>query len=464
MLTYSFAQAGNVPKYEFLYQCIKQDIVQGKLPAGTRLPSKRAFAKNQSVSVVTVENTYAQLLAEGYIFSKPRSGFFVNPVSPPAPILQAVQVETHADTAPSAPVFADLLSNRTAQHSFPFATWAKLMREVISEQKNQLQLPSEGQGILELRQAIASYLRDFRGLLVQPEQIIVGAGTEYLYGLLIQLLGYDKTYAVEDPGYPKIRMIYQAHGVQCCPIAMDKKGLCPHALEASPAQIVHLSPAHHFPTGIVMPIGRRYEIFDWALKDAEHFIIEDEYDSEFRLTGNPIPTLASLDEAGRVIYMNTFTKSLAPTIRIGYMVLPMALLRKFQERLGFYACTVSNFEQYTLARFIQKGYFEKHINRMRNRYRALRDQLIQSIRKEFLPEGGRIQEEEAGLHFLLHLKTFGPDEALVQRAAQKGLRVACLSQYYAQTPLEPTHTLLLNYSGLEQEKIPAVVERLKAIL
>ncbi len=462
MLTYSLKEAGNTAKYEFLYRSIKDDILKGKLTEGMRLPSKRSFSKHLNVSVVTVENAYAQLLAEGYIYAKPRSGFFVSG-GIPGPVGPVPRMEETAAQPEERALLADLTSNRIDPRRFPFATWARLMREVISEESEALMTPAEGQGVKVLREAIAGHLLAFRGLSVRPEQIIVGAGTEYLYGLLIQLFGHDTVYAVEDPGYPTIRMIYQAHGVQCLPVPVDEKGLEPRALEAGGAEIVHLSPSHHFPTGVVMPVGRRYELFAWAQREPGRYIIEDDYDSEFRLSGNPIPPMAALDAHDKVVYMNTFTKSLAPAFRISYMVLPPALLREFTRRLGFYACTVSNFEQYTLARFIQKGYFEKHINRMRNRYRVLRDQLLRRIREGPLAGWGTVQEE-AGLHFLLQVPTERSDTELMQSALRQGVRISCLSRYYARPETGLPHMLLVNYSGLDENRIEAAVSALERCL
>ena len=211
---------------------------------------------------------------------------------------------------------------------------------------------------------------------VSPEQIVVGAGTDYLYGLLIQLLGHDKIYGMEEPGYQKISEVYQSHNVLCLHIPLDRQGICIDKLNASGADIVHISPSHHFPTGIITPISRRYELLGWASASDSHYIIEDDYDCEFRFMGKPIPSLQSIDVMDKVIYMNTFTKTLASTIRISYMVLPKHLMARFQQNLGFYACTVSNFEQYTLTRFIQEGHFERHINRMRNFYHSQRDLLL----------------------------------------------------------------------------------------
>jgi GntR family transcriptional regulator/MocR family aminotransferase len=334
------------------------------------------------------------------------------------------------------------------------------MKEVMSDCSSELLTPSPAAGILELREAIARHLSDFRGMKVLPEQIIVGAGTEYLYGLLIQLFGTDQTFAVEDPGYSKIRMIYESHGVDCLCLPLDNEGIHMAALSACNADILHLSPSHHYPTGIVTPVSRRYELLGWASKEPSRYIIEDDYDSEFRLLGKPIPSLQSIDVMNKVIYMNTFTKSLAPTIRISYMVLPLPLMEQFNRRLGFYSCTVSNFEQYTLARFIREGHFEKHINRMRIYYRNQRDFLISAIKKSPLDALVTIQEKDAGLHFLMKVDTSMSDEQLTQKAKEAGLKITCLSQYYFHRDIAVNHTLVINYSALKTDTIAKAVELL----
>ena len=357
--------------------------------------------------------------------------------------------------------FADFISNRTSHANFPFSIWAKLTREVLAGEDSTLLLPPPAGGIMELRKAIADQLYQFRGIDVSPEQIIIGAGTEYLYGLLIQLFGNEAVYAIEDPGYQKIAQIYTSHGVDLCYIPMDEGGVCTGVLEDSGADILHLSPSHHFPTGRVTPISRRYELLGWASKSDGRYIIEDDYDSEFRLLGRPIPALQSIDVMDKVIYMNTFSKSLSSTIRISYMVLPQKLLKQFYEKLGFYSCTVSNFEQYTLARFISGGYFEKHINRMRNYYRNQRDILLESIRKSPLAGKIKIKEENSGLHFLMELQTEMPDDLLEEKAGRMGLRISCLSRYYHQPEQAKQHVLVLNYSGIDREKMAEAIEILE---
>lgn len=461
MLTYSFADIGSDALYHHLYQCIRDDILCGKLPAEFKLPSKRSFAKNLGVSNITVENAYAQLQAEGYIYSVAKKGYYVTEISCFAQPAGSRTENLPGQEMPSKKYIADFVSNRISPQQFPFSVWSKLLREtLLNLHEELLETPPWG-GVLQLRRAISQHLKEFRNMDVSAEQIIIGAGTEYLYGLLIQLLGRDKIYAVEDPGYHKIASIYEANGVQCCFIPVNKMGIDLKRLQASSCHVVHISPSHHFPTGIVTPISKRYELLGWAVGQEGRYIIEDDYDSEFRLAGKPIPTLQSIDRSERVIYMNTFTKTLASTIRISYMVLPQPLLEEFEKRLSFYSCTVSNFEQYVLAQFIEEGYFEKHINRMRTHYRRVRDEVVQAVRKSALATCCEITEEDAGLHFLLRIDTKLPDEELLQRVDKAGIRLSALTEYYGNpTNDAPAHTFVVNYSGLSEAEIPNVVKLL----
>ncbi len=474
MLTYPLDGRGDEPLYRYLYDCIRHDIVAGALAPETKLPSKRAFARNMGVSTITVENAYSQLVAEGYIYSAPQKGFYVadapklledshlrmHPIDVGRlPHPEDVRSRFAVEPPPSSDqhLLVDFSSNQTDPDNFPFSTWARLMRRVIAEDRDVLMANSPAGGILELRQAICDHLHEFRGMSVAPEQVIVGAGTEYLYGLLLQLLGRDGVYAVEDPGYSKISKVYEGNGVVCRHIPLDAQGIGIASLAESGADIVHISPSHHYPTGIAMPISRRYELMAWAASSASRYIIEDDYDSEFRLAGRPIPSLQSIDGAGKVIYLNTFTKSLASTIRISYLVLPPALLERFDREMGFYACTVSNFEQCTLARFITQGYFEKHINRMRRHYRMLRDELLASIEASPLASKVTITEEGAGLHFLMRIDTGMPDEVLVRRARAQGVRISCLSDYQHHPDGRGEHVLVVNYSGIPAGSVEEAV-------
>ncbi|MEE0955779.1 MAG: PLP-dependent aminotransferase family protein, partial [Eubacterium sp.] len=329
--------------------------------------------------------------------------------------------------------------------------------------KDKLMEPAPSGGVPELREAIADHLASFRGMAVSPDRIIIGAGAEYLYGMIIKLLGDKKIYAIENPGYRKLAKIYESSGANVAAIRMDHDGILIDELKRTGAAAAHVSPTHHFPTGITMPISRRYELLAWANESPEHYIIEDDFDSEFRLSGSPIPSLQSLDACGKVIYMNTFSKSLAPTIRIGYMVLPWKLVDQYYSKLGFYSCTVSNFEQYTLAAFIREGYFEKHINRTRLYYVRKRRQVLDLIRGYF-GERCRILENKAGLHFLLQLDTDREDDTVKNVLKEKGIKIRALSDYYMGEEKPSRHIFLIHYSDMNPEKLKEAMPVLASAL
>ena len=456
MLTYALEKNGSSSLYTQLYGCIRRDILSGALPPRQKLPSKRALAQHLEVSVITVKNAYEQLAAEGYIYTVEKKGYYVSPVERPLP---------PADPPPLTPepVFLDLATGSLDRSYFPFTVWSRLMRQTILEEDTELLRAAPSNGAPALRRAIAAHLRQFRGMDVDPEQIIIGAGTELLYTLIIQLLGREKRYAVEDPGYGKIARIYQAHQVPLCRVGLDSGGLDVAQLRRQPADVVHISPSHHYPTGIVMPITRRQELLRWAAEEPERYILEDDYDSEFRFVGRPIPTLFSVSENQRVIYLNTFSKTIAPSIRISFMVLPRRLLADFRQKLGFYACTVSAFEQYTLAQFLAGGWYEKHLSRMRKHYRQKRDAVIAAVYKSPLAPYAAITEEDAGLHFLLRLDGAPSDETLRREAEQRGIRLAMLSDYYQCPQDAPQHVLVVNYTGIDLDRLPAALERLAAL-
>ena len=460
MLTYSLNNRGSQPLYEYLYQCIRRDILAGTLRAGERLPSKRALAEHLQVSVITVETAYQQLEAEGYLYACPRRGFFVS------------QVERAPESGIPIPISAesfdpgwilDLRSNRVDSSRFPASIWAKLTRQVLSEGSSTLFTPVPHQGLPTLRQAIADHLRNFKGLSVSPEQIVVGAGAEYLYLLLAQLLGKDAVFAVEDPGYQKIRQIYQKWGSTYVPIPLDQNGIDLAELERSDATVLHISPSHHYPTGIITSISRRQALLRWADRH-NGTIIEDDYDSEFRFTGRPIPALQSIDHSGRVIYMNTFSQTISPSMRVGFMVLPPRLLEQYRKELGFYACTVPVMDQHVLARFLSGGYYEQHLSRMRKEYRLRRDAVLTAFRESPFADRVSILEQGAGLHFLLQLHSRQDDAAIRRKAEALGVRLGFLSEYSSEPRPEYAHTLVVNYAGLDASRLDEATSLLAQIL
>ena len=452
MLTYELKKAPGMPLYESLYRCIRDDILSGRLTAGEKLPSKRTLCTNLKVSKITVEGAYSQLLSEGYIRSVEKVGYFVEAVQRTAP------KPIHPAAKPPVPDHKlDLSGSGPAR--FPFSVWSRLLREVMLDFGEQLLLESPNQGLFDLRQAIADHLAQFRGMHVDPENILIGAGTDFLYNLLIQLLGADKSYALEDPGYGKIRRIYGAAGARCCIAPLDEAGVRPDCLED--AQVLHISPSHHFPTGIVTPLSRRQALLRWANAQEDRWIIEDDYDSEFRFAAHPMPTMQSLD-GDNVIYMNTFSRTLAPSIRISYMVLPPVLMTQFRQKLGFYSCTVPSFEQHTLARFLERGHFEKHLNRMRKYYKLRRDRMLAALAP--LQNRITILEQDAGLHFIVKVHTDVEDSTLVEQLDKMGIRVRLLSSYYhSPPPASADHCLVVNYAGLTDDQLNELEEKLRTI-
>ncbi|MDY2637969.1 MAG: PLP-dependent aminotransferase family protein [Phascolarctobacterium sp.] len=464
MLTYSFANLQGESMYTHLYKCIKNDILAGTLKATEKLPSKRMLAKNLGISLITVENAYAQLLVEGYIYSEPKRGYYV------ATLQQQLPPASNAPTAqpivaPKEHITLSFAKSSVPADTFPYNTWARLLRNTLtSADEHALISDTAAGGVLPLRKALAKHLYQFRGLSIHPEQIIIGAGTQTLYNLIVQLLGRSHIYALEDPGYPQLAAIYRANDVFCRYLPMDEQGIEVAVLENSGADILHITPSHQFPTGITMPVSRRYELLHWASKKSSRYIIEDDYDCEFRLFGRPIPPLQSIDQAEKVIYINTFSKTLAPTFRISYMVLPPHLASLFYEKLGFYSCTVSNFEQFTLAKFIEGGYFERHINRMRTYYRNKRDNLLQYLAQCPASKALQVEGENSGLHFLLHLATSASDSQLRQAAAAQGLQIKFLTDYYHNKLSDNSHTLLMNYTGIEDARLYPALDKLFEVL
>ena len=360
MLTYDLSGGGQ-PKYYRLYTCIREDILRAELLPGQKLPSKRALAEHLHVSIATVSGAYEQLVDEGYLAAKPRSGYYVSAISR-LPSGSAAQPRLRMLPADDAP------AQEASGYGFRYSALTKLMREVIADCGTRLLEKPPHYGCAELRNAIAEYLLRYRGMLAQPECIVIGSGAEYLYGLIVQLLGRGRVFALEDPSYDKIRRVYQAHGVTCEMLRLGSDGIRSDELARAKATVLHVTPFHSFPSLVTASAGKRREYLRWA-KERGGYIVEDDFDSEFSVSTKSEDTLFSLEPEQSVIYMNTFSKTIAPSMRVGYMVLPPALAERFRREVGFYSCTVPVFEQYVLAELIGSGDFERHINRIRRRRR-----------------------------------------------------------------------------------------------
>ena len=363
MLTYAMDKRGNKTKTRYLYEMIRGDIRAGRIAPGERMPSKRALAAHLRISALTVENTYLLLEEEGYLISRARSGFYVSDM-PPA----GAEAAEHSLTA--LPLLPEDVPSAPAEGSQSYLpAMARIMRRILTEEPYVLEMRSPNMGCAVLRNAIAEYLLRFRGMTVLPERIVVGSGSEYLYGLIVQMLGREVIYGIETPSYPKIRQVYEVSGAEVELLPMGPDGIESRALDQSTAGVLHVTPFHSFPTDITATAEKRQEYLRWAA-ERDAILVEDDYASEFSFSKKPLETLFALDRSGRVIYMNTFSKSIAPSFRAGYMVLPERLMPVFEEKLSFYACTVPVLDQYLLAHFIRDGSFERHLNRLRRDARS----------------------------------------------------------------------------------------------
>lgn len=386
MLTYNLNNRGNKPIYEYIYEKIKEDIRNNIIRAGEKLPSKRGLAEHLGVSVLTIASSYQMLIDEGYIYSRQRSGYFVCAPEEMSDvslglILQNVarRQDAESDADPDVQIgMKKSLPEKNASDTnmdepqgnigFQFAEYSQIMRRVISKYGSKLLIKSPPLGCEILRKAISDYLLRYRGMIVPYNRIIIGSGSEYFYGMIVLLLGRDKIYGLENPSYEKIRAVYEANGAHCDMLDMDLNGILTSELMRTNADVLHVTPFNSYPTGATANASKRYEYLVWA-RQRNAVIVEDDIDSEFAVGTKPVETIYSIDNDGLVIYLNTFSKSIAPSMRMGYMILPENFERLYIKKLGFYSCTVPVYDQYVLAEYISSGCFERHLNRTRRRLR-----------------------------------------------------------------------------------------------
>lgn len=354
-MRYSIDKATPEAAYLQLYKQLREDIRRQVYPFGTRLPSKRILAQETGVSAITVEHTYQLLCDEGYAEARQRSGYFVS-------------FRTDLGFAATAVSPVSMPQPGGHQHQFPISVLTKTMRKVLGDLGDGLLEKSPNFGFPQLRQAIRQYLLRSRGIEADLDQIIIGSGSEYLYGLTVELLGRDRVYGIESPSYNKIRQVYQAADVRYEMLPLGSDGIDSHALAVSEADVLHISPYRSYPTGVTASASKRHEYIRWASIQGR-YLVEDDFESEFSLSGKPWETLFSHSTDDNVIYLNSFSKTVSAGLRVGYMVLPRHLVGDFQKRLGFYSCTVPTFEQFVLAELISSGDFERHINRVRREKR-----------------------------------------------------------------------------------------------
>ncbi|PID20203.1 GntR family transcriptional regulator [Sporosarcina sp. P3] len=456
MIFIELQKDSNIPLYQQIYNQIKQDMIDGKFPVGMKLPSKRQLEEFLGVSQTTIEMAYDQLTAEGFIAAEPRKGYFVQALEELA-YVQPVKSDTVDEMPITKPVHYDFSPGSIDTENFPFIIWRKYARDIMDTSHAHLLLLGDPHGDIELRQEIARYLYHSRGVDCTPEQIIVGSGTEQLLPLIIRLLGEEARYAIEDPGYLMTKHVFSENYRKTIPIAVDQEGLDVKALQRSDASIAYVTPSHQFPTGTVLSAARRTALLNWAALNSEFFIIEDDYDSEFRYRGRPIPSLQGMDKGENVIYLSTFTKSLMPSMRIAYMVLPPRLLDTYRQAFIPYSSSVPRIDQHILARFMADGQFSRHLNRMRKIYRRKMHTLT-SLLKLYEPHIS-FSGDEAGMHVLLHVHTDKTEKELIDEALQSGIKVRGLDTYKVM-PDQSTPSFLIGFGGLSEEDIKLAIPKL----
>lgn len=453
MITISIDSHSSQPIYLQIYEYIKGEILCGQLQAPAKLPSTRSLAAHLEVSRTTVDTAYDQLVAEGYVEAREKCGYFVVPITH----LQQFASNTTADSVLSTPPTLeqtprfDFNPDTIDTEHFPYSIWKSLGKVHLDSPANFV--AGEHFGEYSLRQAIATYLRGSRGVQCSPEYIVIGAGLDHLLQMLCVVFGRRAVIAMEDPGYQSARKVLISNGYGIIDIPLRDSSLDTHVLARSAASICYVTPSHQFPLGTVMPVSRRQELLSWANESPERYIIEDDHDSEFRYKGKPIPALHSLDNDNKVIYIGTFSKAVSPAIRTGYMVLPKTLFDRYQEKCGSYACPVSRFIQAVLADFICKGYFEKHLNRMRKIYKGKHDYMLQKIEEYFPKERVEISGDYAGLYIIFQYKGTLSEDDILMRAEKNGIQLRSLRNYYATLPSDYQPTYLLGFANLNNDMI-----------
>lgn len=453
------------PLYIQLYDYIRNEIQSGKIPPLSKLPSQRKLAEYLKVSRNTVDAAYQQLIAEGYIQSEARKGLFVVELKnelflPSDKDKNALLIERRsADNTHLSTIQYDFKHGDTDLIQFPYKVWRKLTTESLYSDQSHLFLYGDPQGELSLRKLIAKYLYQSRGVRCSAEQIVIGAGTQYLLSLLCLMIGRDISYGLEEPGFHRVRFVFKDYEGEIRPIHLDEKGMSISELRKSGAKVAYVTPSHQFPFGTVMPISRRMELIEWARQE-NGFIIEDDYDGEFRYEGKPIPSLQGLDNYGNVIYMGTFSKSLIPSISLSYMVLPPSLLAHYKENFSVYQQKVSRIHQHTLKLFMENGHWERHINRVRNIYKKRRAALLTAI-KNIMGEQVHVIGAETGLHVLLEPNNHMSEEELIESAKKEGVKVYPVSIYYENPLVNQNSMVLIGFAGLDENEIYEGITLLK---
>lgn len=454
------------PLYQQIEEYLKQEIQEGRLVAGMRLPSSRALSANLLVSRSTIETAYDQLVAEGYIEPVAYKGYYVCEI-------EGIYFQKAEYTKQNNPEKTEIKQRRKlhkyrydfalngiAPESFPTHTWKQLAKQVLSDSTEEIFAQGNPYGEDSFREAIAEYLYHARGVKCEKSQILVGAGNDYLLMVLATLFECNKKVAMENPTYLSAWYDLKHTGCSVCTVKSDEMGICIEELEKTGADVVYVMPSPQFPMGTVMPLKRRMELLRWA-DENQTYIIEDDYDSEFRYKGKPIPALQGFDKNERVIYIGTFSKSIAPSIRISYMALPKKLMRYYQSRYPF-AVTISKVDQKIVELFLRNGHYERHLNRMRRLYKSKHDWILRWVKEE-MSEICSCFGEHAGIHLLLRFHNGISEDEAVERAKSAGIRVYGLSEFFVQEKKETEAVVLIGYATLTEEEIKEALQILSRI-
>ena len=454
-LTIHLQTNSKTPLYEQIYRYIKGEIREGRIASGEKLPSTRALSRHLEVSRSTVEMAYEQLLSEGYIEARACRGYYAARLDGLYQLTEPDTVKKEKKNSDGKKYEFDFTPYGVDLKSFPYNIWRRLSRECLVDDRAELFRLGDPRGEYGLRNAICSYLHQARGVNCSPEQIVVGAGSDYLLMLLAAIMGQGHRVALENPTYRQAYRLFRNLSYEVCTVDTDDKGMEMDELDRTGADIAFVMPSHQYPLGIVMPLRRRMELLKLANEENNRYIIEDDYDSEFRYKAKPIPALQGYDACGKVIYVGTFSKSIAPSIRMSYMVLPEPLLQRYEERCSFISSTVSKVDQIILQKFIEEGYFERHLNKTRALYKNRHDVLLSCLKE--IDADFTVSGENAGVHLLLHFHNGKTEEEMIRSAAEKNVKVYGLSGYYVEQDKEhkpqKDAVILLGYANMGEESI-----------
>lgn len=452
--------ASKEPVYEQIYSYIRNEIIDGRINTGEKLPSSRELSLNLQVSRSTVLYAYDQLVAEGYIESRPQKGYYVAEIEKGFGSDKTVEKNNIFDVVKNKPDYLDFTPNGIETAYFPFGEWKKYSKQIFTPEMKELFNSGNPKGDKKIRELLVDFLSKSRGVKANSEQVIIGSGNENLLNILNSIIPDEIKFAVENPVYQKSYAILKSLSKEVYPINLDEYGLDVEELRRVSAEVVYVTPSHQYPLGIVMSIKRRMELLNWAYEKEGRYIIEDDYDSEFRYKGRPIPSLQSIDTEGKVIYIGTFSKSVSPAIRMSYMVLPKKLIETIDSKEVFFSNTVSRIDQKYMEFFIESGAFERHLNRMRTIYKGKHEVILDELKKW---KKISITGENAGAHIIVTINNGMTEKELVEKARKNGVRVYPLSEYYLAGVKTKDATVIIGFAKLSTDEIKAGLEKLKKV-